>query len=169
MILLKILNLKRRPDRRKWVDETLFVDSDIVDLEFVESADSYSAVCDSESAIYIEHHGMKFQPMQDWGLTRDELKNLQMRWAGLGYTPADEAELELFFGRPLNTGELACFASHHAAWYTALMQWKERDKKCAGSEYEIDEDLLVVLEDDVTAVPFLADDQSVHHAFWQQV
>jgi GR25 family glycosyltransferase involved in LPS biosynthesis len=170
MILLSILNLTRRPDRRKWMEETLFVDSELFSLEFIAAADSHSVIHDdSESAMYIEHHGMRFKPQKDWALSQKELSLLNFHWTNLGYTPTDEKELEIFFGRPVNTGELACFASHHAAWSAAKTAWEKQDAGSSSTHCYREDDLLIVLEDDVTAVPFLSSEPSVHHSFWREV
>jgi len=51
-----------------------------------------------------------------------ELADLERRWRDeLGYTPPDAQDLVEFYGRPINSGELACFASHHAGMLYILV------------------------------------------------
>ena len=171
MILVKVLNLKRRPDRRKWMEETLFVDSELQNLQYIYSADGNSAEYDAdEETIRINHHGITFLPERKWELTQDEIGSLRNHWITLGYTAPDENDLRIFYNRSVNTGELACFASHHAAWTAAVSEWKQRD--ALAMEMGIDnfeEDLLIVLEDDVTAVQCLTPMTYVHHMHWREV
>jgi hypothetical protein len=167
MFLVKILNLQRRPDRRKWMESTMFVDSELTKLEYVLAADGNAVYFEhSYSTTCIDHNGLVFCAEKNWPLSAQELKNLQMRWVELGYTDPDEGDLLSYYSRPVNTGELACFASHHAAWSAAEREWKAHDEVESGSEHE---DVLIVFEDDVTAVPFLTSEQYVHHMHWREV
>ena len=146
---------------------TLFSDPERIKLEYSLAADGHEVYFeDSESTTRIEHHGFEFSAEKNWPLSMQELNNLHKRWVELGYTPPDEGDLYSFYSRNVNSGELACFASHHAAWSAALREWKVRDTAEKG--FNID-DVLVVLEDDVTAVPFLTPEQCVHHLHWREV
>jgi hypothetical protein len=167
MILVKILNLQRRSDRREWMMTTMFVDSESMKLEYSLAADGDEVYFEnSESTTRIEHRGVVFSAEKHWPLSMQELKSLHKRWVELGYTPPDEDDLFSFYSRPINTGELGCFASHHAAWSAAVREWKDRDMMEKDTKTE---DVLIVLEDDVTAVPFLTSEQYVHHLHWREV
>ena len=104
---------------------------------FLDAADSRNCTSDG-----LEYRGDRFVPMPDWALGRPELDALAKRWEEMGLTAPDRADITEFYGREVNSGELACFASHRAAWAEAA----------ALAEGEF----LMVLEDDVTPLPALS-------------
>ena len=153
-LLVLVLNLERRHDRREWMERTLCVESGDK-LGFVQACDG------SVPALARHHHGFVFTPCANWALSASELGDLEKRWTEeLGYTAPDAGDLAEFYGRDLTAGEVACFATHHAAWVSAaprlgvtapgaasahMTRWQAAS---VGEEW-----VAVVLEDDVTVLP----------------
>ncbi len=140
------------------------------DVVFVLAADGHAARCSAT----LHHHGFEFTPSSGWALSATELVDLQCRWTDeLRYSPPDEADLAEFYGRPVNSGELACFASHHAAWVTAATRLgvKGWDLETKGASVAGDEEewVAVVLEDDVTVVPCHDVRMHLHRSRWLHV
>ena len=126
----------------------------------------------------LEHHGFSFTPASQWKLSADEIERLERHWSDLGYTPPDTDDLCEFYGRPINSGELACFASHHAAWVMAAgrlgVETEEgKEKKARGQglceHADMERSIAVVLEDDVTVLPCYDDRAHVHRSRWEHV
>eukprot|EP00961_Rhodomonas_salina_P209403 2826864-Rhodomonas_salina.2 len=163
-ILVCVLNLARRRDRREWMEATLQLDEDEgITVKYINACDGLAGAGlapmerKQEGAVIsvvglmastsadqqppdgavrsdgfirdeaggLSHHGYTFRPRPDWALDETELHNLSCRWEALGYTPVDPDELREFYGadqgyavarRAVNSGEMGCFASHHAAW-----------------------------------------------------
>ncbi len=140
------------------------------DVVFVLAADGHAARCSAT----LHHHGFEFTPSSGWALSATELVDLECRWTDeLRYSPPDKADLAEFYGRPVNSGELACFASHHAAWVTAATRLgvKGWDLETKGASVAGDEEewVAVVLEDDVTVVPCHDVRMHLHHSRWLHV
>ena len=105
------------------------------------------------------------------------LRDPEKRWTEeLGYTAPDAGDLAEFYGRDLTAGEVACFATHHAAWVSAaprlgvtapgaasahMTRWQAAS---VGEEW-----VAVVLEDDVTVLPCEEPRLHVHAARWRSV
>ena len=169
-LLVLVLNLERRHDRREWMERTLCVESGDK-LGFVQACDG------SVPALARHHHGFVFTPCADWALSASELGDLERRWTEeLGYTAPDAGDLAEFYGRDLTAGEVACFATHHAAWVSAaprlgvtalgaasahMTRWQAAS---VGEEWAA-----VVLEDDVTVLPCEEPRLHVHAARWRSV
>ena len=169
-LLVLVLNLERRHDRREWMERTLCVESGDK-LGFVQACDG------SVPALARHHHGFVFTPCANWALSASELGDLEKRWTEeLGYTAPDAGDLAEFYGRDLTAGEVACFATHHAAWVSAaprlgvtapgaasahMTRWQAAS---VGEEW-----VAVVLEDDVTVLPCEEPRLHVHAARWRSV
>ncbi|KAL1519130.1 hypothetical protein AB1Y20_003393 [Prymnesium parvum] len=127
-----ILNLRRREDRRAWMSASAVAPLRELSLD-VRFLDAFDARDRSEVAA--PPSGM--EPWAGWALDSQGLEALRARWSELGLLPVQAEELALYHGRAVSPAELACVASHRAAWETA------RDEQL---------DWVLVLEDDV--IPF---------------
>jgi glycosyl transferase family 25 len=164
--LVLVLNLERRPDRREWIEQSIAVPAGD-ELVVLQAVDGRSSQGGGDGGMTLKHHGFEFAAARGWALTATELVALEHRWKSeLGYTPPDTRDLEEFYGRPVNSGELACFASHHAAWVIAAKRLgvSGRMRSDEGEEWAV-----VVLEDDVTVLPCPEPRLHLHRSRWLHV
>eukprot|EP00802_Teleaulax_amphioxeia_P026586 Tamp_27700.p1 GENE.Tamp_27700~~Tamp_27700.p1 ORF type:complete len:216 (+),score=42.54 Tamp_27700:2-649(+) len=170
-LLVLVLNLERRPDRREWIEQSVAVPAGD-ELVVVQAADG-RLTCSAQA---LQHHGFEFSAAPAWALTATELADLELRWTNeLRYTPPDSQDLKEFYGRPINSGELACFASHHAAWVMAsdrlsVMKGLGSSPDSSNPPGQLEEEwAAVVLEDDVTVLPCPEARLHLHRSRWLQV
>jgi glycosyl transferase, family 25 len=166
-IIVLVVNLERRPDRRAWIEQSIAVPAGD-ELVVLQAVDGRSAQGGGDGgSVTLKHHGFEFAAARGWALTATELVALEHRWKSeLGYTPPDTRDLEEFYGRPVNSGELACFASHHEAWVIAAKRLgvSGRMRSDEGEEWAV-----VVLEDDVTVLPCPEPRLHLHRSRWLHV
>lgn len=109
-----VLSLPRRRDRRAWIEATCAGPLRELGLE-VQILDAYDGAMTEKSSDGLA--GMIAR--QQWRLDEAGLEDLAARWEAAGMLPVQREELALYHGRPISEAEVACLASHRAAWVAA--------------------------------------------------
>ena len=100
-LLVRVINLARRGDRREWMQATL-PSIPGTDIEFIEAADARA--CTPEGLRYC---GVQFTPAAGWALSPPALEALAARWVSPNNPPQDAVFLGSFLDQPLNR-DVAC-------------------------------------------------------------
>jgi hypothetical protein len=67
-LLIIVLNLKRRKDRRAWMEQTLHATA-ADEIIFLDAVDGLNAAQADDQHGTLHHHGYEFEPAPDWALS----------------------------------------------------------------------------------------------------
>eukprot|EP00466_Bigelowiella_natans_P016858 jgi/Bigna1/80299/fgenesh1_pg.70_\ len=152
-----VLNLRRRPDRRAWMQESCLKclqDQLGVPVQILDAVDGRC---------------LSVNPEEGWKLGFEGICSMHTDWMmRLRYEPITAEEIERFYGRDLLAGEIGCFLSHLNAWKQAsaiLIGGENNPKK---------KDFVLILEDDSCPAKAFQSEQRVEsqkdlNEMWRQI